>query len=487
MGKLEMVEPALSLAEGYQKKAPEAPNPGYITTVRAYLANLEGDLLKSANLTEQALEEMSNAAPDRITLIIRGAAVIWSGVNLRNLGNLDKARQLFIEAARLNQEAGNFYAALASFEQLAKLAVTRGQLHQALDTYRSGLELAQNWMDTDGKPQRTLIAAAGPQLGLGTVLYQLNDLAGAEAHIQYSTDLYEMGELWGKMDAYMMLAYLKQAKGEFDRSAALFRKACAIEDSIVVRQSNKSDLPSLMQLGILLSRAGPEMAHLITDVSQRVENLGVHASDEVDFSTPDGYPRELIYSDLARLLIALGRFDEALPLLTRLLEAAITIERHGDEIRYLVMIALAQHALGNTQTALDSLSQALALAEPQGYVRLFVDEGQPMAELLLSAISQNVAPEYASKLLAGFPKEIQHVVQYDKDLTANQQLLIEPLSEREIDVLHLMAEGYKYKDIAERLVISINTVRHHNRNIFGKLEVNSRIEAIARARELRLL
>jgi LuxR family maltose regulon positive regulatory protein len=229
------------------------------------------------------------------------------------------------------------------------------------------------------------------------------------------------------------------------------------------------------------------MAHLLTDAYRRVEKLGVHANDEVDFTSPTDYPRELMYSDLACLLIALDRAAEALPLLTRLLEAAITMERYGDEIRYLVLMALAQHALGNTQTALDSLGQALTLAEPEGYVRLFVDEGQPMAELLLCAISQNVAPDYASKLLAAFPKNIHDAVQYDQDLAVYQQSLIEPLSEREIEVLRLMAEGYKYKEIAESLVVSINTVRHHTRNVYGKLDANNRTQAIGRAKELNLL
>jgi len=487
LGQLEAVEPVLQNVETNQSKAPGLPIPGYVTTVRAYLANLEGDLFRSINLTEQALEGMSMALPDRITLIFRGAAVICLGLNHRLLGNLDKARQLFTEAAGINQEAGNYYAALASFEQLAALAVIRGQLQQALDLYRSALKLAQNWKDTEGKPQRFLIAAAGSQKGLGKVLYQLNDLAGAAAHIQHSADLLELGEHWERSFAYTVMAYLKQAQGEFEASAELFRKACAIQDSIIVRQSYTTNLPSLTRLGILLSRDRPEMAHLLKDASRRVEKLGVHANDEVDFSSPAGYPRELIYSDLACLLIALDRAAEALPLLTRLLEAAIMMERHGDEIHYLVLIALAQHALGNTQTALDSLSQALTLAEPQGYVRLFVDEGLPMAKLLSSAISQNIAPDYASKLLAAFPKDILGAVQIDKELTANTQMLVEPLSRREIEVLRLIAEGYKYTEIAERLVVSINTVRHHTRNVYGKLEVNNRTQAISRGKELNLL
>jgi LuxR family maltose regulon positive regulatory protein len=487
MGQMEIVEPALTLIEANQKKASGVPNPGYVTTVRAILANQEGDLLRSINLSEQALEEMSNAIPDRITLIFQGTAVIWLGLNYRLLGDFGKATQLFMEAAKLNQKAGNFYAALLSFELLAELAVIRGQLHRALDLYQSGLELAQNWKDTEGKPQGSLIASAGPQLGLGTMLYQLNDLDSSAAYIQRSADLFGLGDIWGKKDAYAMLAYLKQAQGEFEASAELLNKVIAIKDTIVVRRSSTTDLPSLMKLAILLSRARPEMAHLLTDVSQRVEKLGVHANDEVDFSSPADYPREFDYSELAYLLIAEDRAAEALPLLRRLLEAAITMERHGDEIRYLVMIALAQHALGNTQTAIDSLGQALTLAEPQGYVRLFVDEGWPMAELLLFAISQNIAPDYASNLLAAFPTDLHDAVQYDKDLKVDKQALIEPLSAREIDVLQLMAKGYKYKEIAERLVISINTVRHHNRNIFGKLNANNRIEAIERARGLHLL
>jgi LuxR family transcriptional regulator, maltose regulon positive regulatory protein len=487
MGQLEMVEPVLTVVQGNQKKARGLPNPGYVTTVRAYLANQEGDLHQSIKLTEQALEEMSEALPDRITLIFRGAAVIWLGVNHRLLGNLDQARQLFMEAAGINQKAGNLSAAVGSFEQLAELAVIRGQLHQALDLYWSGLKLTQNWMDTRDKPQGSSIAAAGLQLGLGRVLYQLNDLDSAAAHILYSADLFELGELWGRMHAYTMLAYLRQAKEEFETSAELLSKAFAIEDTLIVRRSYTSDLQSLTRLGILLSRSRPEMAHLLTEASWRVEKRGVHANDEVDFSSPAGFPRELIYSDLACLLIAKGRAAEALPLLTCLLEAAITMERHGDEIRYLVQIALAQHTLGNTQTALDSLSRALTLAEPEGYVRLFVDEGQPMAELLLFAITQNVPPGYASKLLAAFPKSVLSAIPIDKESIVNPQLLVEPLSEREIEVLRLMAEGYKYKEIAESLVVSINTVRHHTRNVYGKLDVNNRTQAIGRAKDLNLL
>jgi LuxR family maltose regulon positive regulatory protein len=187
------------------------------------------------------------------------------------------------------------------------------------------------------------------------------------------------------------------------------------------------------------------------------------------------------------LLIALDRPAEALPLLTRLLEAAIAMGRHGDEIRYRVMMALVQHALGNLQAALGFLGEALTLAEPQGYVRLFVDEGPAMAELLRLAVSQQIAPDYAGKLLVAFPTDVSGAARTHREARATPHILAEPLSEREIEVLRLIAEGYKYREIAEKLVVSINTVRHHTRNVYSKLAVNNRTQAIGRAKDLNLL
>ena len=110
-----------------------------------------------------------------------------------------------------------------------------------------------------------------------------------------------------------------------------------------------------------------------------------------------------------------------------------------------------------------------------------------MAELLSFALSQNIAPDYAAKLLAAFPKNVMFTVPIAKELTIYTEDLVEPLSQREIEVLRLIAEGYKYKEIAERLVVSINTVRHHTRNVYGKLDVNNRTGAVAKARDLNLL
>jgi LuxR family maltose regulon positive regulatory protein len=178
-----------------------------------------------------------------------------------------------------------------------------------------------------------------------------------------------------------------------------------------------------------------------------------------------------------------------MPLLERLLEAARSMGRQGDAIRYLTLLALSCHALGEPSAALAHLDQALTLAESEGYVRLFVDEGEPMAELLQAFSRQpsTVSPAYIEKLLATFgtvahPLSREAVVDRAKRLS-----LIDALSDRELEVLRLMATGARYKEIAEQLVISLNTVRHHIRNIYGKLGVHRRRQAIARARELDLL
>jgi LuxR family maltose regulon positive regulatory protein len=284
-----------------------------------------------------------------------------------------------------------------------------------------------------------------------------------------------------------MLAFLKQAEGDFVSSSDFLSKANNIRDNVSIRQSNITDQPSLDQLGIMLSRVRPDMAYLLTDAVLRVNKQGLQPDDEVDFTSSVGYRYESDYTDMVRVLIELDRADEALPLLERLLGAAKFMGRQGDAIRYLILKAMAFHALEDQVSAILSLGQALTLARPEGYVRIFVDEGKFMAVLLTLAVRRNIEPDYAAELLAAFPEGVQQVVELDMEMVTISQPLVEPLSERELEVLRLMADGLKYKEVAERMVISVNTVRHHTRNIYGKLLVSSRAQAIARARELNLL
>ncbi len=157
-------------------------------------------------------------------------------------------------------------------------------------------------------------------------------------------------------------------------------------------------------------------------------------------------------------------------------------------IEILVLQALAHAAQDDIDSALAPLARALALAEPEGYVRLFVDEGIPMAHLLSAAASHGIMPDYVSKLLAAFTAALQPTADGAPLSPASPaQPLVEPLSQRELEVLQLVAQGLSNRQISERLFLALSTVKGHNRVIFDKLQVQRRTEAVARARELGLL
>jgi LuxR family maltose regulon positive regulatory protein len=201
------------------------------------------------------------------------------------------------------------------------------------------------------------------------------------------------------------------------------------------------------------------------------------------------YLREFDHVTLARLLLAQYRLErelssgqQALDLLQRLLDAAEVGGRTGTVIEILVLQALGHEARGDTVTALGSLERALSLAEPEAYVRVFVDEGPAMAGLLQAGATRGIAPGYVGHLLAAFGGATRSTRS-----TPTQPGLIEPLSERELDVLRLLATDLGGPDIARELVVSLNTVRTHTKNIYAKLGVNNRRAAVRRAEDLHLL
>jgi LuxR family maltose regulon positive regulatory protein len=192
------------------------------------------------------------------------------------------------------------------------------------------------------------------------------------------------------------------------------------------------------------------------------------------------------YIAFARILIAQRQLDQATRLLRRLLVTAEAGGRTAKVIEILNLQALAFQAGGDTAQALITLGKALTLAEPGGFVRIFVDEGPPMARLLYEALSREIAPGYVRRLLAAFP--IVEPVQPGPTIPQVPETeWIEPLSERELEVLHLIADGLTNPEIASRLFISLNTVKAHCKNIYGKLGVKNRMQAIGRARALGLL
>ncbi len=214
------------------------------------------------------------------------------------------------------------------------------------------------------------------------------------------------------------------------------------------------------------------------------DEQGLSADDDIS------YLHEFEYITLARVLIAEYQSERvghsihaAMGLLERLLQAAQAKERTGSVIHVLVVQALAHQARGETTPAVASIERALTLAKPERYERVFVDEGQPMQTLLSESLARGADPDYVTRLLTALEREVGDE---GAPLDPNQ-LLIEPLSQRELEVLDLLAAGHTNQTIADELVIALSTVKKHVNNIFGKLGVASRTQAVSRARELNLL
>ena len=196
------------------------------------------------------------------------------------------------------------------------------------------------------------------------------------------------------------------------------------------------------------------------------------------------YPRELEYLVLARTLLSRNMPDGALSRLERLRAAAQAQARTGSLIQVQVLQALGFQAAGKPDQAMKVLAQALLQAEPEGYIRTFVDEGRPMAALLHRALARGVTPDYTASLLAAFTSVDQEVQSFPPPVPFPFN---EPLSQRELEVLHLLAGGASNQEIAEELSIALSTARKHVSNIIGKLGVHNRTQAVSRGRDLGLL
>jgi len=310
------------------------------------------------------------------------------------------------------------------------------------------------------------------------VLREWNQLEAAEASLAQGMDLIR-GRLTVEADLVLLgstaLARLHQARGAYSLALSTMKSFAQLADQ-------RHFFP-------LLAAQGAAMQAQIELAQGNLAEALRWADESFRFPRDDdlSYLHEQEYLTLARVRIAEGRDDPAGPflqeaqgVLQRLRESAEAKERLGSVLEILVLQALAFHAQGNHMQALSTLERALLLAEPEGYIRLFVDEGTPMLALLRQARARGRVAGYVSTLLSAFGEQGEvHVLHTRK--------LAEPLTEREREVLQLLAAGASNREIARRLVLSIGTVKKHVSNICGKLDAQSRTQAIARARTLHLL
>jgi LuxR family maltose regulon positive regulatory protein len=262
---------------------------------------------------------------------------------------------------------------------------------------------------------------------------------------------------------YHALARIRQAQGDLDGTLAALDEADAAAEKMGLTQVK--DWISALRVQAWLTRGD-------TDAAVGWAN---HFAGQIEDAV---YPSVPIA--LAKVWLSQREPDKALPLLDHALQSAQTVGRLGNAIHILAVQAIVYHAQGESAQAFATLEHALELAEPEGYVRVFADEGAPMARLLRRMLTRSSASEYIGRLLEALGESVKI-----EPPIASQ--LIDPLSQRELEVLRLITDGATNKEIADELVLTVNTVKRHISNIFGKLVVRNRAEAIARARELNLL
>ncbi|MBV5347469.1 helix-turn-helix transcriptional regulator, partial [bacterium] len=335
-----------------------------------------------------------------------------------------------------------------------------------------------HWATRASAPTLAVQGTADMHVGMSSLHYEHNDLETATQCLLTSQALGELAGL--PQNPYRWcaaMARIQQAQGDLDGAIQLLEEAERVYDG-----NFSPNVRPVATRKVRLWLAQGRLGEALDWARQQ------RLSTENELS----YLREFDHITLARVLLARyqsdhadGSISGAIGLLERLLKAAEAGGRMGSVIEILILQASAYHAQGDLPAALLPLQRALALAEPQGYVRMFLDEGSSMLQLLREASAREIMPDYTDKLLAAFEAEKQK--SEDKPDLPPAKLLIESLSQRESTILQLIAQGLSNREIGERLFLALDTIKGHNRKIFDKLQVQSRTEAIARARELGLL
>ena len=445
-----------------------------VSVLRAVEAMNQGRFEECIALCRQAQADLAGATEGLFNsaIALRGTAAFNLGVAYEFTGNPEAASQALVEAAEVSRQAGNLHLAPMALSRLANLQAIQGRLRQAGETYRLAMRLAEEMS------KRPSPMAGQVFTGYGNLLREQNKLEAAESYLARGI---ELGRQWRNAEAltsgYIALARTRQAQG--DPTGALQ----AVEE-----------LAALSGAEIPWARPLIDVCRVrLWAAQRRLEPLG-HWVSTCGLSPTDApHPwREAEHVALARALIALGRPAEATDLLERLRSAAEAGGRLGCAIEMLALQALALHAIGQVAAARAALARALRLAAPEGYVRVFLDEGEEMVKALRELTELGELKGYVEGLLAAASHPAPHPlssVSSPSSLSSARPIssLVEPLSDRELEILRLLAAGHSNQEIAQSLVVSLNTVKTHLKNIYAKLGARSRTQALARARELGLL
>ncbi len=471
-GELDEADLLLEEAEKRIRSEISAPDArsmqAHLAYVKSRVTAMRGDIERAIAFCLKAREYVpaSNPALQFDTLVTLGYEYFLNG-------DYASASQILNEAIQSGITAGAVIYTVAASCFMARLYAVQGLLNESYDTYQVA---AQSIPEASGEHRG---ARALVEVGIADVLCEWNDLDAALAHVKQGLALLP---LWGKVDdlalAYITLARIQMAQG--NRSDAVE----AVEEAVQVIQtsgvfSEARNAVEVAQVKLWLAQGDLQAA--TRWFASREDRSG--SDDRFRFEN------ELTHIAQARVLIAQNRPNEAIGLLSHLEKTARSAGRMGRVIEILFLEALAMQENGDSEHAIPALTECLTLAEPEGYGRIFLDEGQPMQMLLAQWLAHAGAGplrDYAIRLLSHFDAE-PHMVTAPEKTASPIDDLVEPLSQRELEVLHLIALGRTNKEIARQLVVAPGTVKAHTSHIYRKLDVANRTEAVARARQLGIL
>jgi LuxR family maltose regulon positive regulatory protein len=440
-------EPKLKAAEFAMQGAEDTERNrdliGQIAAIRALVGAAQNDIDTIIAQSNRALEYLDPRNVSMRTITTFSLGVVYE---LQN--NREAASRAYHEVIATAQASGNFMFTLAALSSLAGLRLAENKLRDAEKSYRRSIEIVNdpdNWLSYDS------------YYGLARVHYEWNDLAAAEEFARSCIRLAPMVECGTAVSAEVLLIRIFLARGDISGAATQVAIAheTARERSLVDRTSEVDGA----HVDVLLRQGKIREA----------ETLAVQT----------GLPLSQ-----ARVLLTKGEIAGALDILEKLLWKLMEMDRQDERLKATALTACALYTHGETGKAIRLLESIFEISEPEGFIRLFVDEGPVMQALLEEAASRGIMPEYTASLLAALENQQEPLATASRGI---DQPLIEPLSPRELEVLQLIADGLSNREISERLFLALSTVKGHSRIIFDKLQVQRRTEAVARARELGLL
>jgi ATP/maltotriose-dependent transcriptional regulator MalT len=426
---------------------------GKALALRAQFANTRNEFTQAIELAQRA----EHLLPSDDVSWRSGVLLILASA-LRFTSNWLKANETYQTAAALKESIGDYSNAVFALSSRGEGLEAIGKLRQAAQQFEEVLRLTRVWRI----PNAPMTGYAW--IGLGRVRYEWNELETALHDVQTGI---ERAEQAGIMDVllrgYHAKARIRRAQGDIDSALAALYQADAVAEKMGVVYVK--DWISALRVQVWLARGEMEAAL----------DWASHFAGEMQDAIFPSVP-----ITLAKIWLSQREPEKALTLLDHALQSAQAVGRLGNAIHILAVQAIVYHAQGQPVQAFAKLEHAMELAEPEGYVRVFVDEGAPMARLLRRMLTRSSASKYIRRLLEalGEPTNV------DMPVATN---LIEPLSQRELEVLRLIVEGATNREIADELVLTVNTVKRHISNIFGKLHVSNRAQAIAQARALNIL